>query len=108
MKRAYLAAMLSALLAACGTGSNTTTSSKNMCAEAGEAAHYIAAVSMTDSDVTRAANQAVAERRYPAMGDKAVAAVGMLVITQKQLHKTPDEIGALAKQTCEAALAKGR
>jgi hypothetical protein len=70
-----------------------------MCDETEDAAHYIAAKSASAADVPRVVREVIADRRYPLLGDKAVAALG-LVISIKYGTKTPDELAAELKQVC--------
>lgn len=36
------------------------------------------------------------------LGDKMIATIGMVVITHKDMHKSPDEISAVVRQACES------
>lgn len=74
-----------------------------MCTQSAEAAHYIAAMSVNSSDVVRVTDQVIASRKYPVLGDKVVASIGS-VVALSQGTKTPDEIAAQIKNTCEQRL----
>lgn len=75
---------------------------KEACDQSAEAAHYIAAKSISIGNVNRVVGEVVADRKFPALGDKMIAAIGMVVITQKDIHKSPDEISAVVRQACES------
>jgi hypothetical protein len=74
----------------------------DMCGQAAEAAHYIAAMSGSISGVPAVVNSVVAERKYPALSDKRLGLLGMVVVTQKDMGKSPDEISAVARRACES------
>lgn len=63
----------------------------DMCREAKEAAHYIASLSRSPSEVVRNTDRVIAERKYPTMGDKMTAMVGAMV-AQYPSYMTPDDI----------------
>jgi hypothetical protein len=70
-----------------------------MCDQSEEAAHYIAAKAASASDVPRVVRDVIADRKYPLLGDKVVASIG-LVVSIKYGTESPDEIAAELKQTC--------
>lgn len=73
---------------------------ERMCREPAEAAHYIAAKSGLRGDVTQVVNDVVADRKYPELGDKGVAGIG-LIVTLGRGRKTPDEISYSVRAACE-------
>lgn len=73
-----------------------------MCDQAAEAAHYIAAMSGSISGVPAVVDRVVAERKYPALSDKQLGLLGVVIVTQKDIGKSPEEISAVARRACES------
>lgn len=69
------------------------------CDQSAEAAHYIAAMSTSSDDVVQVTDQAIADRKYPLLGDKVVASIGAVVAVSRGTQ-TPDEISATVKDRC--------
>jgi hypothetical protein len=83
-----------------GNGSGSSYTKTDLCDQSAEAAHYIAAMSASSNDVVRVTDQAIADRKYPALGDKVTASIGAVVALSRG-QKTPDEISASIKARCE-------
>jgi hypothetical protein len=89
-------------LASSPSGSSGDSYTKReLCDQSGEAAHYIAAMSTSSDDVVRVTDQAIAERRFPALGDKVTASIGAVVALSRSTQ-TPDEIASALRSKCEA------
>ena len=71
-----------------------------LCSQSAEAAHYIAAMSASSNDVVPVTDKAIADRKYPLLGDKVVASIAALVALRRGT-KTPDEISAELRSACE-------
>jgi hypothetical protein len=89
-----------AAAAGSGNGSSSSYTKADLCDQSAEAAHYIAAMSASSNDVVRVTDQAIADRKYPALGDKVTASIGAVVALSRG-QKTPDEISASVKARCE-------
>lgn len=87
--------------AAAGSGGSSGASYTKieLCDQSGEAAHYIASMSTSSDDVVRVTDQVIADRKYPALGDKVVGSIGMVVALSRG-DKTPDEISDTIRQRC--------
>jgi cyanophycinase-like exopeptidase len=79
---------------------NKAAIAADFCAQSAEAAHYIAAMSIGSSDVSRVTGEAIAERKYPILGDKVVASIAAIVITTRSTQ-SPDEISATVLAQCQ-------
>jgi len=88
-----------AVAASPGGGAGGSGSKAEFCDQSAEAAHYIAAMSASSDDVVRVTDQAIAERKYPLLGDKVVASIGGVVALSRGAQ-TPDEISATIKAKC--------
>jgi len=86
-------------VAASPGGAGGSGSKAEFCDQSAEAAHYIAAMSASSDDVVRVTDQAIAERKYPLLGDKVVASIGAVVALGRGTQ-TPDEISALVREKC--------
>src|SRR5690606_26782571 len=64
----------------------------DICREAKEAAHYMAALGRTPNEVTRIADRLIADRKYPALGDEGTAAIAMAVIQSQRAGMSPAQI----------------
>jgi len=80
------------------SGGSATTA--DLCSQSAEAAHYIAAMSASPSDVVRVTDQVIADRKYPLLGDKVVASIGN-VIAIGWGTRTPDQFADSMRATCE-------
>lgn len=89
------------IAAAAGSGGSSSAAytKADLCDQSAEAAHYIAAMSVSSSDVVRVTDQAIADRKYSALGDKVVGSIGMVVALSRD-SKTPDEISEAVRQRC--------
>lgn len=95
--------VIAATLSGCyGPNGENYYGDKEVCDQSAEAAHYIAAKSGSIGGVNRVVSEVVADRKFPALGDKMIATIGMVVITHKDMHKSPDEISAVVRQACES------
>lgn len=85
------------------TASGGAAANAEICSQSAEAAHYIAAMSVSAGDVVRVTDEVIANRKYPVLGDKVVASIGS-VVALSQGAQTPDEIAAHIQHTCERRL----
>ena len=75
----------------------------DMCREAKDAGHYIMAMSRTQADVVRVTDRLIAERKYPAMGDKMTAMIGGMAglalesMTPEQFVREIEQSGVCAR-----------
>jgi hypothetical protein len=84
-----------------------TAGDAEMCAQSAAAAHYIAAeTGANPGGVDAVTDDAIARNAYPALGDKALAALGAVVSMELAAGKTPDEIAAIARSACEHGAAQ--
>ena len=84
-----------------GSNGSSSVTQADVCPQSGEAAHYIAAKSTSSDDVVRVTDEVIAERKYPALGDKMLAAIGSVVALSRGTY-TPDEVSAKVQTACEA------
>lgn len=94
--------MTAALSGCYGPNGEDYSGDREVCNQSAEAAHYIAAKSISIGGVNSVVGEVVADRKFPALGDKMIAAIGAVVITQKDTRKSPDEISAIVRQACES------
>ena len=83
-----------------GNGAAGSFTKQDVCDQSSEAAHYIAAMSSSPSEVSDITRQVIAQRKFPALDDKLLASIGMVVILS-QNTKTPDELAQTVRETCE-------
>lgn len=86
-----------------GSGSSGTTS--DLCSQSADAAHYIAAMSASDADVVAVTDRVIADQKYPLLGDKVVASIGMVVATSRD-RMSPDAIADGVRARCQASAAQ--
>jgi hypothetical protein len=96
---AVFAIFIIAAVAGSGGSSSATYTKSEICDQSGDAAHYIAAMSNSSEDVVLVTDQVVADRKYPAPGDKVLGSIGMVVALSRGTQ-TPDEISAAIRQKC--------
>jgi len=71
----------------------------DLCSQSTEAAHYIAAKSASPADANRVTRDVIADQKYPLLGDKVVASIGMMVAVSLG-RSTPDEIAKGVHDRC--------
>lgn len=83
-----------------GPTSGSAGISAEFCSQSADAAHYIAAASVSPDDVTRVTGQVIADRKYPMLDDKVVASIGAVVAVGWGT-RTPDQFSDSVRATCE-------
>lgn len=74
----------------------------DLCAQSSAAAHYIAAeAGANPGGVVSVTDDLIARNVYPALGDKALGALGAVVSLELAAGKSPDEIADIAHAACE-------
>ncbi len=93
-----------AVIALTGESGGASANVEELCSQSAEAAHYIAAESVSAEDVNRVVGDVVAKRKYPLLDDKMVASIGGIVIVSRGTY-TPDEVSQKVEETCERTVA---
>lgn len=81
-----------AMLAGCSDEAYEANFKRQYCQESKDAAHYMASLGRTPNEVTRIADRLIADRKYPALGDKGTAATAMAVVQSQRAGLSPEQI----------------